>query len=60
MNWLCRLIGHRWITKRRYSVDGVTDEVTQIWACCVRCGERTPDVLVLQCAGCKDGSGEAE
>ena len=45
MNWLCRMIGHKWLTKRRHKIDGAETEEREIWGCCVRCGEPAPAEL---------------
>ena len=44
--WLCRVIGHKWVTRRKYSVDGVSISDTVLWECCARCGEPTPDRIM--------------
>lgn len=44
MNAICRLIGHRWVVKRRYSVDGMSNEELVYHDSCLRCGEPNPSV----------------
>jgi len=43
--WLCRLIGHRCVTRRKYSVDGVAMSGMVAWGRCLRCWEPTPDEI---------------
>jgi hypothetical protein len=43
MNWLCRMIGHRWVTWRKFRIDDVRCEQQTIWPSCLRCGEPSPD-----------------
>ncbi len=45
MNWLCCLIGHKWITHTRGHKAGQPVKWQQVWPCCVRCGEPSPGVL---------------
>ena len=47
MNWLCRIVGHKWITYKRGRKDGKRVLWQTIWPCCIRCGSPTPDDLVL-------------
>ena len=42
MSWLCRMIGHKWVTKKRYRVDDLRLEEYEIRPACVRCGEPEP------------------
>jgi len=42
MNWLCRMIGHKWMTTRRHKLDGAEVDEREVWGCCVRCGEPSP------------------
>ena len=44
MNWLCRMIGHRWVTWRKCRIDGLRCEQQTIWPACLRCGEPAPDL----------------
>ena len=44
--WLCRVIGHKWVTRRKYSVDGVSMSDTVLWGCCLRCGAPPPDRIM--------------
>jgi hypothetical protein len=46
MNWLCRTIGHKWITKLRMRIDGRRFESLAFFPCCLRCGEPSPDILI--------------
>ena len=45
MNWLCRMVGHKWITHRRIAADGLAIDQREVWGCCVRCGEPRPTEL---------------
>ena len=41
-NWLCRLIGHKWMTKRRFQLDDVKIEEVLLFKNCMRCSEGRP------------------
>jgi hypothetical protein len=43
--WLCRMIGHRWVTHRRYKVDDMEATQATVWGCCTRCGKPTPQEI---------------
>ena len=42
MNWLCRMIGHKWHIKRPYAIDGVKMQDVMLFSHCMRCGEKRP------------------
>jgi hypothetical protein len=42
MNWLCRIIGHKWVMKRRIAVDGLSVDRLLLFEACLRCGEPYP------------------
>ena len=42
MNWLCRIIGHKWVTVRRYQVDGIRMDDLVVFGHCMRCGTKRP------------------
>jgi RNA polymerase-binding transcription factor DksA len=44
-SWLCRVIGHRWTALKPYRIDDMLAVETQIFGCCTRCGEPTPEEL---------------
>ena len=59
MNWLCRLIGHKWMVKLRHRVDkSLRTEEVVFFACCVRCGEPTPPAIVQGMAGLAQEKGQ--
>jgi hypothetical protein len=44
--WLCRVIGHKWVTRWKYSMDGLSVSDVFLWGCCVRCGKPTPSRMM--------------
>ena len=42
MNWLCRIIGHKWITIERLHMDGMDIPQVHFWPGCLRCGKPQP------------------
>ena len=44
--WLCRLIGHKWLTTRKCTIDALSMSDAVLWGCCVRCGQPTPDAIM--------------
>ncbi len=44
-SWLCRIIGHRWITHGQYRVGDMEATRATVWGCCTRCGTPTPTVI---------------
>ncbi len=54
-NWLCRMIGHKWTTRRRMSVDKLSWAGAIVWPNCLRCGVEAPDGLLMAYNGDADG-----
>jgi hypothetical protein len=46
VNWLCKMIGHKWLTCQRGHKDGKRVMWQTVWPACLRCGEPAPDALV--------------
>ena len=42
---LCSLIGHRWVTRLNYTIDGVSYRGVQVFGACMRCGRPRPQEL---------------
>ena len=45
MNWLCRMIGHKWVTYVKARREGKRVLRETIWPVCLRCGTATPHEL---------------
>ena len=43
--FLCRMIGHRWTAAKLYRLGDMRAVETQVFGCCTRCGEPTPEGL---------------
>jgi hypothetical protein len=42
---MCRMIGHRWTALKPYRLGDMRAVETQVFGCCTRCGEPTPEEL---------------
>ena len=46
MNWLCRMIGHKWFVKRDLYIDGLKVEEVLLFSMCLRCGAPQPKGMI--------------
>ncbi len=44
--WLCRMIGHKWMTERKYRMGDLSTSNIVMWPLCIRCGAPCPEKIV--------------